>query len=117
MPAITKTSLSGVGQRAATRTTLGASGNTVTYLAGIAETLILHNPTAGALSPVIVGNGGTTVDITGLGTVNVAAGYAVGSIAAGGQVAVPLDTIAAYLKGTVDITGGTGLVATHLTTG
>jgi hypothetical protein len=116
MPAITATSMQGVGVRAATRTTLTSSGNTFTHRAGLGDMLILHNPTGGALSPVIDGDGSTTADIMGLGTVNVASGYAVGSIAAGSQVLIPLDSIAQYLKGTVDITSGTGLVATLLTT-
>lgn len=115
MPAITGTSVQGVGARTATRTTLTASGNTITYRPGMGDILILQNPTAGALSPTIVGAGATTVDISGLGTVNVAGGYAVGSIpATTGQVAIPLDSIAQYLKGAIDITGGTGLVATLL---
>lgn len=116
MPAITATTLQGVGQRASARTTLGASGNTLTYRQGAGDILVLHNPTAGALSPTIIGNGATTVDVTGLGTVSVAAGYAVGSIAAGAQVLIPLDSIGNYLKGTIDITGGNGLVASLLTT-
>lgn len=116
MPSITATSLQGVGQRASTRTTLGASGNTLTYRQGAGDILVLHNPTAGALSPVIVGNGATTVDVAGLGVVTVSGGYAVGSIAAGAQVLIPLDSIANYLRGTIDITGGSGLVASLLTT-
>lgn len=114
MPAITATSLLGVGQRAKTRVTLGASGNTVAWAKGRGQLLTLHNPTGGALSPVIVGNGGTTADVDGLGTVTVSGGYAVGSIAAGNEVVIPLDSIALYLKGTIDITGGTGLVGSLL---
>ncbi len=114
MPALVATSMQGVGSRAATRVTLTATGNNFTYRPGAGDMLVLHNATAGALSPIINGNGGTTVDVVGLGTVNVAAGYAVGSIAAGAQVLVPLDSIAQYLKGTIDITSGTGLVASLL---
>ncbi len=113
MPAIVATSMQGVGVRASTRVTLGASGNTFMYPPG--ALLVLHNPTGGALSPVIDGDGGTTVDVNGLGTVSVAAGYAVGSIAAAAQVFIPLDSIQHFLRGTVDITSGTGLVATLLT--
>lgn len=114
MPAITATSLLGVGQRAKARVTLGASGNTVAFTKGIGQLLTLHNPTGGALSPVIVGNAATTTDIDGIGTVTTSGGYAVGSIAAGAEVVVPLDTISHYLKGVIDITGGTGLVGSLL---
>ena len=114
MPAIATTTLLGVGSRAKARTTLGASGNTLSYQPGQNDMLVLHNATAGALTPTIIGNGATTVDVLGLGTVNVAAGLALGSIAAGAEVLIPLDTISHYLKGTIDITGGTGLVASHL---
>lgn len=113
MPAIVSTSMQGVGVRASTRTTLGGSGNTFTYAPG--SFLVLHNPTAGSLTPVIDGDGGTTVDVQGLGTVSVTGGYSAGAIAAGSQVLIPLDSIALYLRGTVDITSGTGLVASILT--
>lgn len=43
-----------------------------------------------------------------------AVGLSLGAIAVGAQLLVPLDFIAQYLKGTIDITGGTGLVATLL---
>jgi hypothetical protein len=113
MPAIVSTSMQGVGVRASTRTTLTSSGNTFTYVPG--SFLVLHNPTGGAISPVIDGDGGTTVDVQGLGTISVASGYAVGSIAAGAQVLIPLDSIALYLKGTVSVTTATDLVASILT--
>lgn len=114
MPAIATTTLLGVGSRAKARTTLGASGNALSYVAGAGDFLVLHNPTAGSLSPTIIGNAATNVDVQGLGNVNVAAGLALGAIAAGNEVLIPLDTIGHYLKGTIDITGGTGLVASHL---
>lgn len=112
MPALTATSTLGVGSRSVSRVTLGASGNTLTYRQGFGDILQLINTTAGALSPVIVGAGATTTDINGLGTVTVSAGYAVGSIpATTGQVMIPLDSIGQYLKGAIDITSGTGLIA------
>lgn len=113
MPALVATSMQGVGVRASSRVTLTATGNTFTYTPG--SFLLLHNGTAGALSPVIDGDAGTTIDVNGLGTVSVASGYAVGSIAANAQVLIPLDSIQFFLRGTVDITTGTGLVATLLT--
>ena len=116
MTALVATSLQGVGQRASTRTTLTASGNNFTYRAGAGDILILHNATAGALTPLIIGSGATSVGIQGLGQVTTSTGYSVGSMAAGVQVVIPLDTIAQFLKGTIDITGATGVVATLLQT-
>ncbi len=114
MPAIVETSKAKGSPRASTRTTLAASGNTITYNAGTGQQLILHNPTGGSLTPTIIGAGATTAQIEGLGTVNTAAGLSLGAIAAGAQLLVDLDFIAQYLKGAIDITGGTGLVATLL---
>lgn len=112
MPAITATSMQGSGQRALTQTTLNGTDSLV-YNSATRPVLVLRNPTAGALTPVIDGDGGTTVSVAGIGSVSVASGYSVGSIAATtGIVAIPLDSISAYLQGTIAITGGTGLVAT-----
>jgi hypothetical protein len=113
MPALVATPLGEGGVRASTRVTLGATGNTFTYSRG--AILILHNPTGGALTPVIDGDAGTTAFAKGFGTITVSAGLSLGAIAAGAQVLVPLDDIEQYLRGTIDITSGTGLVATLLT--
>ena len=113
MAAIVATSITGSGQRVLTEVTLGAS-NTMAYNADKNPQLILRNPTAGALTPVIDGASGTTVAVAGIGNVDVSGGYSVGSIAAGAARAIPLNTISAYLNGTIDITGGTGLVAALL---
>lgn len=112
MATVTATSLSGSGSRAVTVTTLGAS-DTFTYVPG--STLILSNGTAGALTPNIDGDGGTTVPVRGVGSVDVSGGYNVPSIAAGVTVAIPLDTIAQYLKGTIAMTGADGIEAQILT--
>jgi hypothetical protein len=113
MPAITATTLTGLGKRAVTETTLNGTDSLV-YDQSKTPILVLRNPTAGALSPVIDGNGGTTVNVNGIGVVDVSGGYAVGAIAAGAAVAIPLVTIREYLQGTIAITGGTGLVASLL---
>lgn len=109
MGTILPTATSGSGKRTLVETTLTAS-DTFAYRTG--QILCLRNPTAGALTPVIDGAGGTTVPVTGVGSVDVSAGYSVGSIAAGAAVAIPLDSIKAYLRGTIAVTGGTGLIAT-----
>ena len=112
MPAITATNMQGSGKRTLTETTLNGTDSLV-FNSAASPVLVLRNPTAGALSPVIDGNGGTTVSVAGIGSVDVSGGYAVGSIAATtGIVAIPLNSISAYLQGTIAITGGTGLVAT-----
>jgi hypothetical protein len=112
MPAITATDMQGAGQRTLTQTTLNGTDSFV-FNSAKNPVLTLRNPTAGALSPVIDGDGGTTVQVAGIGSVVVSGGYAVGSIAATtGSVAIPLNSISAYLQGTIAITSGTGLIAT-----
>ena len=113
MATIVATSMQGAGKRAVTLTTMTAS-DTLTYKAGQGQILILRNGTAGALTPIIDGAGATTIPVQGVGSVDVSAGYSVGAIAAGAQVAIPLDTIRAYLVGVIAITGGTGLSASLL---
>lgn len=110
MPAITATSMTGPGVRAVTETTLNGT-DSFTYNSDRRAVLRFRNPTAGALTPVIDGSGGTTVPVSGIGNVDVSAGYSAGSIAAGASAAIPLDSIKEYLKGTIAITGGTGLIA------
>ena len=110
MPLIAKTNLQGSGTKTVTETTLNGTDSLV-YNASGREVLVLRNPTGGAISPVIDGNGGTTVPVAGVGNVDVSGGFAVGSIPAGQARAIPLDTISAYLQGTVAVNSGTGLVA------
>ena len=114
MPAIVATSMAKGSPRASTRTTLAASGNPITYTPGTGQKLVLHNATAGSLSPTIIGASAVAGEYQGLGTVNPAAGYALGAIAAGAQIVIDLDFLDQYLKGVIDITGGTGIVATLL---
>lgn len=113
MPLIAKTNMQGSGTKTVTETTLNGT-DTLVYNASGREVLILRNPTGGAISPVIDGNGGTTVPVQGVGNVDVSAGFAVGSIPAGQARAIPLDTISAFLQGTVSVNTGTGLVASLL---
>jgi len=113
MAVITKTSITSAGANAVTETTLGAS-DTLVYSPARNPILILNNATGGALTPNIDGAGGTTVPVTGVGNVSVASGYTCPSIAAGAVVAISLRSIAEYLRGTVTITGGTGIKASIL---
>lgn len=99
-----------IGTFAATESTLTAS-DTITISQGKEQLLVLRNGTAGSLTATIDGDGGTTANIPGLGSVSVAAGYPI-VLAAGESKAVRLASISLYCQGTVYITGGTGLKAT-----
>jgi len=113
MATITPTAMTGSGARVVAVTTLGAS-DTFVYTKSKKPVLILNNVTGGALTPNIDGAGGSTVPVTGLGSVSVAGGYPVPSIAAGAEVAIPLESIEAYLQGVIALTGGTGIKASIL---
>lgn len=112
MATIVATNANQNGTVAVTETTLTGTLDTFTYRSGVKQTLILRNPTAGAISPVIDGSGVTTLGVEGVGTIDLSAGFAVGSIAAGAVKSIRTDSIARYLLGTIAITSGTDLVAT-----
>lgn len=114
MTTITATAAVGSGVRALSEATLNGTLDTFVYDSTAKSVLILRNPTAGALSPVIDGDGATNINVPGAGSFDISGGYAVGSIAVGDAVAIPLDSISAYLAGTIAITGGTGLVGALL---
>jgi hypothetical protein len=113
MPAIVATTALGAGSRVVTETTLNGT-DSFTFNSTKNPIMILRNPTTGALTATFVGSTATTVAFDGVPSVSIAAGYATTSIAATGVVAVPLNSIKEYLRGTLTITGGTGLVATLL---
>jgi len=114
MPAIVATSMLGAGSRVITETTLNGT-DSFTFNPTKNPIMILKNTTAGPLTATFVGSTATTVSFDGVPSVSVAAGYATTAIAATtGVVAVPLNSIKEYLRGTLTITGGTGLTATLL---
>lgn len=90
--------------------TVMTASDTITINPTAKQLLVLRNGTAGALTPKIDGDGGTTVNVPGLGVVDVSAGYTF-TLAAGETKAVILSTIAHYCKGVVTITGATGVSA------
>lgn len=95
-----------------TATTLGAS-DTLVYTAGVNATLTLNNVSGGALTPLIDGDGATSVAAEGLGApIDTSTGFTVPSIGIGATVAIPLDTISEYLKGVITVTGGDAIEAT-----
>lgn len=116
MATITATAMTGTGKRTVTEVTLTGTDDTFafTYEPGKEKILIMRNATAGALTPIIDGAGASTVQVSGVGAVDISTGYAVGSIAASAVVGIPLNTIREYLSGTIAITGGTGLVCSLL---
>ena len=114
MATITSTDIKGGGVKTITETTLTGTLDTFTYKSGVNQTLVFRNATAGALTPVIDGASATTVSVNGIGSIDVSAGYAIGSIAAGAVKSINTESIFEYLKGTIAITGGVGLVATLL---
>lgn len=112
MAAITQSSTLGAGKLTITPTTLSAS-DTLTFNQGVNQTLVLHNGTAGSLTPTITGSTAPSAYNAPGGPIgaNLSTGYAVGAIAAGASRLIKLDTIANYLHGTITITGGTGITA------
>lgn len=113
MATITKTNVAGSGDITVAVTTLGAT-DTFVYVRGKTKFLYLDNVTAGALTVNIDGDGATTQPVSGVGSVDLTAGFSTSSIAAGDVKIIPLDTIASYLAGTIAVTGGTGIVASIL---
>lgn len=106
---------SAVSAVTATRTAMTAS-DTFTYVQGSGQKLFLWNTTASPVVITIDGTGGTTVTLPpsyGLGgAIDVSAGKTV-TVPATSSVVIDLDDYAAYLQGTVALTGGTGVTA-HL---
>jgi len=113
MATIAPTLMSGSGQRTLAETNL-TTFNSFVYRPGTGQILILRNATGGTLTPLIDGDGGTTVPVQGIGNVSVAGGYSVGAVAAGVTKAIPLDTISAYLQGVINVTGCSGMAANLL---
>ncbi|KJZ31402.1 hypothetical protein TW83_08995 [Paracoccus sp. S4493] len=107
MANIIKTSVGGAGARPVTEIVLTA--NDLTYEPGAGHVLILRNPTAASIDCVLRGADSTTVNFPGAPFISVAGGYST-PVPAGAVRAIPLDTVAAYLKGPVTVTGA-GLVA------
>lgn len=116
MATIAETAGAVIGVGTLTETTLTGTADTFAYKEGQGQILVLRNPTGGALSPVINGSGNVATGVPGLGSVNTTTGFAVGSIPAGQARFIPLDSIALYLKGTISIATGTGLVGALLKT-
>lgn len=108
MPAITRTKQV-TGDALATEVTLTGTGDAFTFIPRIGQVLVLRNPTAGLIACTIDGDGGSTVPVPGVGSVDVSAGYTF-NVGVSAVRIVWLDSIAEYLRGTISVSG-TGLVA------
>jgi hypothetical protein len=109
MAAIASIDASQAGPFAAAISTLSAD-DTITFLPGKKQLLVLTNTTGGSLTATIDGSTSTTVTAQGVGSIDVSGGKAI-VVAAGLSVAVVLGTISAYCSGVVHITGASGLKA------
>ena len=96
------------GPFAAAITTLSAD-DTITFNAARKQLLVLRNTTGGSLTCTVDGDG-TTVNVQGIGSVDVSAGKAI-VVAAGASVAVVLGTISHYCQGVVHLKGAANLTA------
>jgi len=116
MPAITATKLQGVGAKTLTETILDGT-DSFTYKKGYGQILLLRNPTAGAITPTLLGDAAATTPADNATPKDVSGGYTPSAIAASAAVEIELDKISAFLAdsaNTPDITSGTGLVAALL---
>lgn len=75
------------------------------------QVMVLRNPTGSAISPVLTGNSVSSAHpVPGAMPMDLAGGFAVGAIAAGQSVAIPLDSVRFWIKGDRSfINSGTGL--------
>ncbi len=117
MATIPTTTVSDTTSSLISKVTLDDSSDTFT-LSSQAGFLILENPTGGALSPVITGSAATTAFCEGVGTISLTGGTSeFGAIAANTTKILRVGIAKSFLKGTIDISGGTGLVASYLELG
>ena len=88
-----------------------SAADTLTFDPTKKQLLVLHNTTGGSLTLTIDGNGGTTVQVDGLGApVDVSAGISI-AVPAGASRSVILASIKHYLQGVVNLTGAATLKA------
>lgn len=90
---------------------LGVSGDTLVYVPGQNDKLVMYNTSASPVVVTVDGANGTTVSVPGTAgtTISVAAGLAI-TVAANSFAQLNLDKASAYLQGVVAITAATGAV-------
>lgn len=111
MATISNSSKDVLGAFTPTKTILSAS-DVLTFVTGANQELIMYNITASAVPVTFAGAGSTTVTVTGAGALTASVASLVVTVPANGFQVVRLDTIPAYLKGVVTVTGGVGVIAT-----
>jgi len=111
MAVVTNTLKNVLGSFTPTKVALATSGDTLVYTPNGGQELILANTSASSVVVTLDGASGTTVTVPGCGgaTLSVAAGYAI-TVAANAYAVVRLDTVPAYLVGSVSISAATGAV-------
>jgi hypothetical protein len=110
MAAIASVVVTDTGEFLAAPSTLGSS-DTITFDARKTQLAVFRNGTGGSLTVTIDGDGGTTVQVDGIGPVSVSSGYAI-TVAAGATRAVKLKSIRKYCQGVVTLTGASGMSLT-----
>lgn len=114
MATITTTAVSTTDSSTISVTTLDGASDTFT-LTTATGLLILENPTGGAISPIITGDGSATVECQGVGVIDVSGGTDIfGSISAGAEKVLKVNIVKEYLQGTITITSGSTLTARFL---
>lgn len=103
MATIAQTSMRSNGPATVT-TTAATASDTLAFVPNSFQMLQIRNTTVGSLDVTIDGSAATTISPSGYGgTLNIASGKVI-TVAGNATVNVPLDSISAFLAGTVAIT-------------
>lgn len=111
MTVVASTSKNVAGSFTPANIALATSGDTLVYVPGQGDELMLYNASASPVVVTIDGSTGTTVTVAGAAgaTLSVAAGLTI-TVAANSFAYLNLDKASAYLQGTVAISAATGAV-------
>jgi hypothetical protein len=105
MAVLTQSTITGVNGRVSVTVNTLTASDTLVYSGGTNQCLIVSNATGDEVTLNIDGSGSTTITPQGYGgTLSVSSGYNI-TIPDGETKAVKLDKIAAFLRGTVTLTG------------
>lgn len=105
MATIASTNINQDGSFAATVSTLTAS-DTITYQPN--QYILLQNDTVGSLTALIDGDGATSQQVAGIGSVDTSSGVSV-VVPAGSTKILNVNSRSAFFKGVVTISGAAGL--------
>lgn len=91
---------------------LTGTADTFTYVPGTRQVMVLRNPTAGLVQPILQGStASTSYTADGVAALNLSGGRLLYQIAVGQTVVIYLDKISQYLQGNCSVLSGTGLIA------